>query len=283
VTIGDRVIEAENHVIDEYRLPVMQIKLKTGRNISPAFPTDKAHAVLVNEAFVKAAGLESPIGTQMHSSEYYDKEIKTIVGVIEDFHSGSLHHPIKPMVMLVSDWASGDIWIRIEKGRQKKALAAIEAAYKKAMPTALFQYNFLDELNAREYLQEQRWKKIIGVATVLSIVICCLGLFGLAHLAAQRRIKEIGIRKVLGASVNSIASLLTKDFLKLVFISLIVASPLAWWVMNHWLQDFAYRIEIGWWVFALSGLIAIVIAMVTVSFQAIKAAIANPVKSLRTE
>ena len=135
----------------------------------------------------------------------------------------------------------------------------------------------------RDYLQAQRWKKIIGVATVLSIVICCLGLFGLAHLAAQRRIKEIGIRKVLGASVNSIASLLTKDFLKLVFISLIVASPLAWWVMNHWLRDFAYRIAIGWWVFVLSGLIAIVIAMATVSFQAIKAAIANPVKSLRTE
>ena len=283
VTIGDKVIEAENHVIDEYRLPVMQIKLKAGRNISSAFPADKAHAVLVNEAFVKAAGLESPIGTEIRTSEYYDKEVKTIVGVIEDFHSGSLHHPIKPMVMLVSDWASGSIWIRIEKGRQKQALASIEAAYKKAMPSALFQYNFLDELNAKEYIQEQRWQKIIGIAAVLSIVICSLGLFGLAHLAAQRRIKEIGIRKVLGATVTCIASLLTKDFLKLVILSLLVASPLAWWVMNNWLQDFAYRIGISWWVFALAGLIAIAIAMITVSFQAIKAAIANPVKSLRTE
>ncbi|MEP7373274.1 MAG: ABC transporter permease [Chitinophagaceae bacterium] len=283
VKVGDKVLDAENHVIDEYRLPVMQIKLKAGRNISSAFPSDKAHAVLVNEAFVKAAGLSSPIGTQIQTSEYYDKEPKTIVGVIENFHSGSLRHPIKPMVMFVSDWASGGIWIRIEKGRQQKALAAIEAAYKKAMPTALFQYNFLDELNAKEYIQEQRWQRIIGVATVLSIVICCLGLFGLAHLAAQRRIKEIGIRKVLGASVTSIASLLTKDFLRLVVTSLLIASPLAWWVMNNWLQDFAYRIAIGWWIFALSGLITIVIAMATVSFQAIKAAIANPVKSLRTE
>jgi putative ABC transport system permease protein len=283
VTIRDKIIEAENHVIDEYRLPAMQIKLKAGRNISSAFPSDKAHAVLVNEAFVKAAGLESPLGTQIRTGEYYDKEVKTIVGIIEDFHSGSLHHPIKPMVMLVSDWASGGIWIKIEKGRQQKALTAIEAAYKKAMPTALFQYSFLDELNAKEYTQEQRWQKIVGIAATLSIIICCLGLFGLAHLAAQRRIKEIGIRKVLGATVASIASLLTKDFLKLVMISLVVASPLAWWVMNNWLQDFAYRISIGWWMFILAGLIAIVIAMITVSFQAIKAAIANPVKSLRTE
>ena len=123
----------------------------------------------------------------------------------------------------------------------------------------------------------------MGTAAALSIIICCLGLFGLAHLAAQRRIKEIGIRKVLGATVTSIASLLTKDFLKLVIVSLLVASPLAWWVMNNWLQDFAYRIRIGWWMFVLAGLIAIVIAMITVGFQAIKAAIANPVKSLRTE
>ena len=121
------------------------------------------------------------------------------------------------------------------------------------------------------------------MAAILSIIICCLGLFGLAHLAAQRRIKEIGIRKVLGATVTSIASLLTRDFLKLVMISLVVASPLAWWVMNTWLQDFAYRIRIGWWIFILSGVIAIVIAMLTVGFQAMKAATANPVKSLRTE
>ena len=121
------------------------------------------------------------------------------------------------------------------------------------------------------------------MAAVLSIIICCLGLFGLAHLAAQRRIKEMGIRKVLGATVAGIASLLTRDFLKLVIVSLVVASPLAWWIMNNWLQDFAYRIDIGWWMFALAGLIAVIIAMITVGYQAIKTAIANPVKSLRTE
>ena len=151
------------------------------------------------------------------------------------------------------------------------------------MPTALYEYQFLDELNAQAYEQERRWQKIISVAAVLSIIICCLGLFGLAHLAAQRRIKEIGIRKVLGATVASIAALLTMDFLKLVLCSLLVASPLAGWVMNNWLRDFAYRIDIGWWIFVVSGTIATIIAMATVSFQAIKAAVANPVKSLRTE
>jgi ABC-type antimicrobial peptide transport system permease subunit len=261
----------------------MQIKLKAGRNISSAIPSDKHHAVIVNEAFVKTAGLESPVGSQLYTSDRFDKELKTIVGVIEDYHSGSLHEPIKPIVMLVCDWASDGIWIRIEKQNQQRALKAIEAAYKKAMPTALYEYKFLDELNAQAYEQEQRWQKIVGMAATLSIIICCLGLFGLAHLAAQRRIKEIGIRKVLGATVTSIASLLTKDFLKLVIISLVVASPVAWWVMNKWRQDFAYRINIGWWMFGLAGIIAIIIAMATVSFQAIKAAIANPVTSLRTE
>ncbi|MGZ8552832.1 MAG: ABC transporter permease [Chitinophagaceae bacterium] len=283
IKLGDRKMEAIHEVIDEYRLPAMQIKLKAGRNISSAIPSDKRHAVIVNEAFVKAAGLESPIGAQLYTNERFDKELKTIVGVIEDYHSGSLHEPIKPMVMIVCEWDSGAIWVRIEKHSQQNAMRAIEAAYKKAMPFALFEYNFLDELNARAYEQEQRWQKIIGIAAIISIIICCLGLFGLAHLAAQRRTKEIGIRKVLGATVISITSLLTKDFLKLVMVSLVIASPLAWWIMNNWLQDFAYRINIGWWMFALAGLIAIVIAMATVSFQAIKVAIANPVKSLRTE
>ncbi|HZI54519.1 MAG TPA: ABC transporter permease [Chitinophagaceae bacterium] len=284
VKLGDKTIEALHEVIDEYRLPALQLKLKAGRNISPStIASDRHHAVIVNEAFVKAAGLESPIGTQVYTSDRFDRELKTIIGVIEDYHSGSLHEPIKPMVMLVCDWDSGGIWVRIEKQNQQKALKALEVAYRKVMPTALYEYDFLDELNAKAYEQEQRWQKIISIAAVLSIIICCLGLFGLAHLAAQRRIKEIGIRKVLGATVTSIASLLTKDFLKLVVISLIVASPLAWWVMNSWLQDFAYRINIGWWMFALAGFFAIIIAMVTVSFQAIKAAVANPVKSLRTE
>ncbi|HRO71808.1 MAG TPA: ABC transporter permease, partial [Chitinophagaceae bacterium] len=283
VKLGNRTIAALHEIIDEQRLPVMQLKLKAGRNISSAIPSDRQHAVIVNEAFVRAAGLDAPIGTQFYTNDRFDKELKTIVGVVGDFHSGSLHERIKPMVMFECDWISGGIWVRIEKHNQQRALKAIESAYKFAMPSALFEYQFLDELNAKAYEQEQRWQKIIGIATIFSIIICCLGLFGLAHLAAHRRTREIGIRKVLGASVSGIASLLTKDFLRLVVISLAIASPLAWWVMNNWLQEFAYRIQMGWWMFVAGGLTAIVVAIVAVSFHAIRAALANPVKSLRTE
>ena len=283
VKIQDKSIEAVHKIIDEHYLPVLEIPLVTGRNFSAAFLTDRSNGAIVNESFVRTAGLTNPIGTQIRTNEYFDSEMKTIVGVVKDFHFGSLHERIQPMVMIMSDWFSGNILVKIEKSKQKEAISAFENAYKKAMPTALFQYNFVSELNAREYTQEQRWQKIIGIATILSILICCLGLFGLAHLATKQRVKEIGIRKVLGASIASITSLLSKDFLKLVFISFVVALPASWWAMNRWLENFAYRVEIKWWMFALAGLMAIMVALLTVSSQTIKAAMMNPVKSLRSE
>jgi len=151
------------------------------------------------------------------------------------------------------------------------------------MPNATYQYSFLDELNAKQYIQEQRWQQVINVATVLSFIICCMGLFSLAHLSANQRTKEIGIRKVLGASVKALAALLSKDFLQLVLVSCAVAFPVAWVVMHNWLRDYAYRVALSWWIFLGAGFAAIAIALATVSFQAIKAAIANPVKSLRSE
>ena len=151
------------------------------------------------------------------------------------------------------------------------------------MPQAVYQYHFLDELNTKQYEQEQRWQVIIGIAALLSITICCLGLFGLAHLATSQRIKEIGIRKVLGASVTQVTTLLSVSFLKLVLIAFIIASPVAWLVMNNWLHGFAYRIGIGTEVFIVSGCISAAIALGSVSYQAIKAAVANPVKSLKEE
>jgi putative ABC transport system permease protein len=283
VKIGQQQIEAIHEVIDEYRLPVMQIKLKVGRNISSAIPSDKQHAVIVNESFVKAAKLASPIGTQLYTNDRFDKELKTIVGVVKDYHTGSLHEPIRPVVMLVCDWDAGAMWIRIGKLNQQKALKAIAQAYKKAMPTAFYEYSFMDELNAKAYEQEQRWQKIISIAALLSIIVCCLGLIGLAHLAAQQRTKEVGIRKVLGATVAGIATLLTKDFVKPVLLSMLLSSPIAWWMMNRWLQDFAYRVSIGWWMFMAAGLVVLFVAIVTVGIQALKAATANPVKNLRTE
>jgi putative ABC transport system permease protein len=209
--------------------------------------------------------------------------MKTITGVIKDYHFGSLREPIKPMVMYATEVPDGGIWIKFDKSKQKEAMATIERIYKKAMPGSGYQYNFLDELNARQYVQEQRWQEIVKVATILSFVICCLGLFGLTHLSTNQRIKEIGIRKVLGASVNNIVALISADFLKLVFIAFLIAAPLSWIIMNKWLQDFAYRVNIGADVFATAGIIAFIIALAAVSFQSIKAAVANPVKSLRTE
>jgi len=165
----------------------------------------------------------------------------------------------------------------------KSLLSDIAAMWKKTIAGTPFEYSFLDEEIQEQYAEEATLRKISNSFTILAILISCLGLFGLAMFTAQQRIKEIGVRKVLGASVTGIVSMLSKDFLKLVFISILVASPIAWWAMNKWLQDFAYKINISFWVFVLAGTVALLIALITICFQAIKAAIANPVKSLRTE
>ena len=174
-------------------------------------------------------------------------------------------------------------FVRIKPGNPAPALAAMEKTWKGVVADLPFKYSFLDENLDNFYKAERKWSSIIGWAGGISVFLACLGLFGLAALAAINRTKEIGIRKVLGASLTGIVTLLSKDFLKLVVIALVIAAPLAWYFMNKWLQDFAYRISIGWWVFIAAGLLAIIIAFITIGFQAIKAAIANPVKSLRTE
>jgi putative ABC transport system permease protein len=283
VKLEDRTVEAIHKVIDGNYLSVLGIPLKAGRNFSPSFPNDSSHSVIVNEAFVKAARLQHPIGIRLRTDEYFDKEPKTIIGVIKDFHVGSLREPIKPMVMFMSSWFGGSMLVKLEKSHQKEGMAAMEKAYRAAIPQAVFQYQFVDELNAKQYQQEQRWQQIISMATVLSIAICCLGLFGLAHLATHQRMKEIGIRKVLGATVMQVVTILSSGFLKLVVIAILVAVPFAWLIMNKWLQDFAYRIDLGAGIFIAAGLISVSIALVTVSFQAIRAAMANPVISLRRE
>lgn len=282
-TANNKHFDALHKLIDENYLSTLEIPLLKGRNFSPIFLTDKTDGVIVNEAFVKESGDVNPIGTSIKINESDDSKKKTIIGIVKDFHFGSLREPIKPMVMVMNDVPDGGIWLKFEKSKQKEAIAAVERIYKESMPKAIFQYNFLDELNAKQYLQEQRWQQVVSVATLLAFMICCLGLFGLAHLATHQRIKEIGIRKVLGAGVIDIAALLSKDFLKLVGIAFIIASPIAYFLVNKWLQNFAYRIPISVWTFALAGIIALLIALLTVSFQAIKAAVANPVKSLRTE
>ena len=283
VNCKGRHIKAIHKVIDENYLSAMGIPLMSGRNLSHLFPTDSGHAVMVNEAFVKAAGLEDPIGVQVKTDEDFDKETKTIIGVIKDYHTGSLREPIKPMVMFMSSWYGGGILVKLEKTHLKEGLAAVEKAYKRAIPQAVYQYHFLDELNARQYEQEQRWQYIISIATALSFTICCLGLFGLAHMATYQRVKEIGIRKILGATVTQIVAVFSTGFLKMVIVAILIAGPFAWLIMNQWLRDFAYRVNMGPGIFILAGVISLSIALFAVSFQAIKAAMTNPVISLRTE
>lgn len=282
VYLDDKTIEATYRLVDKSYIPMLGIPIKQGRNFSDEFKTDKMNAAIVNEAFVRMAGLQNPIGEQVRTKDWYPRDA-TIIGVVKDYHRGSLKEIVRPEIITVADESQGTILVKVDKQKQKQALAAIERTYRMAVPASEFSYTFWDELNAREYHKERKWMQMVNTATILSVLICCLGLFGLTHLSTNRRTREIGIRKVLGASVSSITTLIAKDFIKLVLIAVVIASPVAWYVMNMWLQDYAYRTQISWWIFVAAGISSIVIAIVTISFQAIKAAIANPVKSLRTE
>jgi len=206
-----------------------------------------------------------------------------IVGIAKDFHFTSLRNEIKPFAFMVNPKARGTFMVKLSGKNISGTLAQIEGKWKQFQTDRAFEYSFLDETFAKLYQAESRFQKVFISLVILGILIACLGLLGLATFAAQQRVKEIGIRKVLGASVTSVVTLLSTDFLKLVFISFLIASPIAWYAVNQWLQNFAYRIDVRWWVFPLAGIIAVLIALFTISFQSIKAALANPVKSLRTE
>lgn len=265
---------------DDGIIKTMGLQLKEGRDFDlTKYPTDSTAAIL-NESAVKLMGFENPLGQTIKDNgiDWH------IIGVVEDFVFNSPFQKIEPMVI-----EGAKAWfnmIHIKFNSQKSIaenLTATESVFKKYNPDYPFNYEFVDEDYAQKFISEQRIEKLASLFTLLTILISCLGLFGLASYMAQNRIKEIGVRKVLGASVSGITALLSKDFLKLVGISLLIAIPVSWYTMNQWLQDFAYRIELSWWIFALAGLLALAIAFVTVSYQAIKAAKSNPVKSLRTE
>jgi len=235
---------------------------------------------VVNEAFVAALGLQDPVGKVVKGEG--DTEFE-IIGVVKDFHYKSLHEKVVPFMFTLEPEAATVILARIEAGQEKETIATIQQFYKTFNPGFIFDYQFLDEDYQAQYVAEQRVGVLSKYFAVLAIVISCLGLFGLAAFTAERRRKEIGIRKVLGASARSVVMMLSKDFLKLVLIAAVIAFPVAWFGMHQWLQDFAYRINISWWIFGLAGIMVLLIALFTVSFQAIKAAIANPVKALRNE
>ena len=274
-------------------LDVMGIEIKEGRDFSPADTlnwnmsgTDRlAGGIILNEKAVKDLGVPSPaVGQQL----VWGKEKDTtwyvnIVGVMKDFHFTSLRNEIKPFAFMKNPNHEFILTVKLSATNISSTTAQIEKKWKAFAPDMPFEYYFLDDTFSRLYQAEQRFSKIFLYATILAIVIACLGLFGLSAFTTEQRSKEIGIRKVLGASVTNIVTLLSKESVGLILVACLIAFPVAWYVMNQWLQDFAYRIDINWWVFIIAGVLALVIALGTISFQAIKAAIANPVKSLRTE
>jgi putative ABC transport system permease protein len=274
----------QNWNIDYDYIQTLGMEIVKGRNFSRAFGTD-SNAIIINEATAALLGYPEPVGHKVYTIKDFNDNTMvpyTIIGVVKNFHYESLKKEIGPLSFLLKR-STGLASFKVSTDNIKTLVGQIERKWKAMAPSLPFSYQFLDESFDQMYREEQRVGKIAFTFALLAIFIACLGLFGLAAFIAEARVKEIGIRKVLGANVSNIVNMLSKDFAKLVLISAVFAFPVAWWVMNYWLKDFAFRVNIGWWVFALAGVIALIIALFTVSFQAIKAALANPVKSLRSE
>ena len=284
VANSDSVIVRFNSLDYDF-LDVFKMKLVAGRKFSPDFPRDPDTSVIITETASRLLGFKKPedaIG-QPITIQAFGNWNPIVVGVVNDYHQISLKKPLDPSIFNCSLYGAEYYSMRINTSNLSRTIEHVKKSWASAFPGNPFEYFFLDEYFDRQYANERKFEKLFVSFAVLAIIIGCLGLFGLSAYTASQRVKEIGIRKVLGASVPDITKMLSKDFLRLVVIAIVIASPIAWWVMNKWLQDFAYRVNISWWIFAVAGALALVIAMLTVSLQSIKAAIANPVKSLRTE
>lgn len=267
--------------IDPDLIPTLDIQLAEGRNFSTQIMTDKQEAILINEAAARDIGWEEPLGKRIGSGN--GEDYKTIVGVVKDFHYKSAHRIIEPLYITLDPAYFRSIMVKIRPDNIPAALAAIKQTWQAAEPNRPFDYFFLDETFDQQYRNDEKLRAIFSWFTALAIFIACLGLFGLASFMAEQRTKEIGIRKVLGASVSGVVILLSKEIVRWIVIATVVAIPISWFAMNHWLQQFAYRSNIGISVFILSTVLAFVIALLTISYQSVKAALANPVEALRYE
>ena len=269
--------------VDEHYIPVLGMQMAKGRNFAAEeFPSDSM-AVIVNESAAQMLGFTDPQNQKLYRpGRNMASMTMHVVGIVKDFNYASMHDKVGPLIMMLSD-NRGSMAVRLRPGTATSMVRQIEDKWKVMASGLPFSYTFMDNDFDNIYHDDQRTGKIIITFAVFAILIACLGLFGLVTYAAEQRKKEIGIRKVLGAGVGGIAALLSRDFVKLVLIAAVIAFPLAWWAMHTWLQSFAYRISISWWIFVVAGLTAILIALITVSFQTIRAAVANPVKSLRSE
>jgi len=280
----ENAIQMQIWNVDKEYVPTLNMELVAGRNFDERFSTDST-AVIINEAALPVLGMEAKEALGMRISQDVDveeSEFYTIIGVVKNFHYESLREDIGALCLLMNR-STGNMAVKLNAGDFSNTIASIEGIWNKVAPGEPFNYRFMDDSFNTVYEAEQRLGKIFMVFSILSILIACLGLFGLAAFNAQKRTKEIGIRKVLGASVGQITYRLTTDFLKMVGIAILISLPIGWFAMNKWLEDFSYRIDIPWWVFGIAAFLAIGIAILTVSYQSIKAAVVNPVKSLRTE
>jgi putative ABC transport system permease protein len=277
--------------IDENFLKTYGIRLKQGRNLDPNRPADHK-AFLVNEAAMKYFGWDNLDGRMVGYYTFeYDasggyREVPQrgpVVGVVADYHQKNLKNTIEPLLFTLNDGWESQLSVKLAGGSIPATLGQVETLYQRQFPNQPFDYEFLDDFFQRSYRADRRMGQVFGLFAALAAVISCLGLFGLATFAAERRVKEIGVRKVLGASVGSLVALLSREFLMLVLVALLIASPVAWYAMDRWLQNFAYKVSLEWWVFAGAGALAVGIALLTVSFQSVKAALMNPVQSLRSE
>lgn len=280
----DKGINMQKWAVDLDFVGTLGLEMKTGRAFQQDFPSDST-GIIINESAAKVLGYKDPIGKKIFGFEdaaLTQKVTYTIIGVVKNFHFESLRKNIGALSLVLYK-SSGSVVFRLNGGDAVRTVGQVEALWKKMAPGQPFNYRFMDQDFENVYRSEQRVGQIFITFATISIIIGCLGLFGLSAYTAERRTKEIGVRKVLGASVSNIVALLSKDFLTLILIAIAIGSPIAWFAMNSWLSDFAYHIDISWWMIASAGLLAIVIALLTVSFQSIKAALMNPVKSLKSE
>jgi putative ABC transport system permease protein len=259
------------------------MQLVQGRDFSSKLSTDSSEAFIINEAAAKALGLINPLGSRIEWRPGGTVRKGKVIGVVKDFNFSSLQEQVKPIIYFIQPQDADVLTLRLQPGNLYSQMKEVSALWTKLEPVYPLQYSFVGDDLSKQYLREQRLGQLFGIFAALSIFIACMGLLGLSVLIARQRTKEIGIRKVLGASVANITVLLSGDFLKLVLVALVIATPAAWYIMSKWLEDFAYRIHIEWWMFALAGFAAILIALCTISFQSVKAALTNPVRSLRTE
>ncbi len=283
-TLEPTQVDLKMVTVDHRFFPLYDIDMAAGRNYQSDQGVDRRSSFILNEAAIRNLRIpssEEAIGKRIN----YGNRDAQIVGVVKDFNFESLHQDILPMIFFIPTDSTffNFISVKIDGARTSEALAHIQATWQKFLPEFPYDYSFLDEQYGQLYEAEQRQGRVFIAFALIAIVVACLGLFGLASFTVERRHKEIGIRKVLGASVAGITGLLAKDFLKLVLVSIVIASPIAYWAMSQWLDDFAYRIKIEWWMFVLAGILALAIAFLTVSFQSVKAALMNPVRSLRSE